>query len=117
MRNRCYVLNHSNLKTCGCKCADCRLSACSGTSYENLNSLHTLINCELTCVPSAVTAAWDCYGDVAWYVEGYRKKFPLCFTFGAIDGKSLKWYTQLSDLLPALESVFLSHNWLVTDVS
>lgn len=73
--------------------------------------------CELTCVPSAVTAAWDCYGDVAWYVEGYRKKFPLCFTFGAIDGKSLKWYTQLSDLLPALESVFLSHNWLVTDVS
>ena len=72
---------------------------------------------ELTCVPKTVTATWDSYGDVAWYVEGYRKKFPMRFTFGAIDEKSLKWYTQLSDLLPALESVFLSHNWLVTDVS
>ena len=72
---------------------------------------------ELTCVPGVVTATWDSYGDVAWYVEGYRKKFPLRFTFGAIDEKSLKWYTMLPDLLPALESVFLSHNWLVTDVS
>ena len=70
---------------------------------------------ELTCVPKTVTAAWDGYGEVAWYVEGYRKKYPLRFTFGAIDQESLRWYTMLRDLLPALEPVFLSHNWLVTD--
>lgn len=73
--------------------------------------------CELTCVPQTVTATWDSYGDIAWYVEGYRKRFPLRFTFGAIDHESLKWYTMLPDLLPALESVFLNHNWLVTDIS
>lgn len=72
---------------------------------------------ELTCAPKAVTACWDSYGDVAWYVDRYRKKHPISPTFGAIDGKSLKWYTMLPDLLPALESVFASHNWLVTDCS
>lgn len=71
--------------------------------------------CELICVPKKVTAAWDGYGDTAWYVEGYRKKYPLTPTFGAIDQGSLRGYTVLCDLLPALESVFLSHNWLVTD--
>lgn len=70
---------------------------------------------ELTCVPKTVTACWDSYGRLAWYVEGYRRKFPLRLTFGAIDRGSLKWYTMLPDLLPALEPVFLSHNWLVTD--
>ena len=65
---------------------------------------------KLTCVPKIVTAAWDGYGETAWYVESYRKKYPLCFTFGAIDGKSLKWYTMLPDLLPALEPVFRNHN-------
>ena len=72
---------------------------------------------ELTCIPKAVTATWDSYGDVAWYVENYRKKHPQRFTFGAIDQESMKWYTMLPDLLPALEPVFLSHNWLITDVS
>lgn len=72
---------------------------------------------ELTCIPRSVTATWESYGDLAWYVEGYRRKFPLRFTFGAIDRGSLKWYTMLPDILPALQSVFLSHNWLITDVS
>ena len=40
---------------------------------------------------------------------------PLRFTFGAIDRESLRSYTMLRDLLPALEPVFLGHNWLVTD--
>lgn len=72
---------------------------------------------ELTCVPRTVTATWDSYADVAWYVEHYRKQHPITPTFGAVDQDSLKWYTMLPDLLPAMESVFLSHNWLVTDVS
>lgn len=70
---------------------------------------------ELTCTVKTVTATWDSYGDIAWYVSHHRKKYPLRFTFGAIDGKSLRGYTMLPDLLPALEPVFLSHNWLVTD--
>lgn len=70
---------------------------------------------ELTCIPKIVTAAWDSYGEVAWYVEGHRKKYPHRFTFGAIDRGSLRWYTMLPDLLPALEPVFLNHNWLITD--
>lgn len=80
-----------------------------------LDALHNYY--ELTCIPRSVTATWDSYGDVAWYVEAYRKKHPITPTFGAIDQDSLKWYTMLPDLLPAMESVFLSHNWLVTDVS
>ena len=72
---------------------------------------------ELTCTPKSVTACWDSYGRLAWYVENYRKKHPLTPTFGAIDKKSLRWYTMLPDILPALEPIFLSHNWLVTDCS
>ena len=52
MRNRCYVLDHSDFKTCGCKCTNCGLTTSSGTSYENLNGLHTLVYCKLTGVLS-----------------------------------------------------------------
>lgn len=70
---------------------------------------------ELTCTVKTVTASWESYGDIAWYVSHHRKKYPVIPTFGAIDGESLRWFTMLPDLLPALEPVFLSHNWLVTD--
>lgn len=70
---------------------------------------------ELTCVPRTVTASWEGYGEIAWYVAHHRKKYPIRPAFGAIDGRSLRWYTHLRDLLPALEPVFADHNWLITD--
>lgn len=70
---------------------------------------------ELTCVPRFITAEWDSYGKVAWYVEHHRKKYPVRPVFGAIDWESLRGYTLLRDLLPALEQTMERYNWLITD--
>lgn len=70
---------------------------------------------ELTCTPGSFTAGWDAYGKIAWYVEHHRKKYPVRPVYGAIDGESLRSYTLLRDLLPAMEPVLKAYNWLVTD--
>ena len=73
---------------------------------------------ELSCVPGSVAARWDDYGAIAWYVDHYRQKQAARRqppVYGAIDCGSLRGYTMLRDLVPALADTFTRYNWLVTD--
>lgn len=68
-----------------------------------------------------ITARWERYGDIAWYVEEYRRRLrsqqgwgdgPV---YGAIDKKSHKAYTWLSQVFTAIGNAQLDYNWLITD--
>ena len=49
MRNRSYVLNHCNIKTCCLKCSDCSFSTCTWALNVNFYCLHSMFHSCLSC--------------------------------------------------------------------